>query len=72
MNKIEASQNTPVVIKVWEHTGDLMALTEDNEILILARFAGDSEWSNDTPSSTRKRAPRKKKEEEVVKLPPEE
>ncbi|HET8670598.1 MAG TPA: hypothetical protein VFM05_08240 [Candidatus Saccharimonadales bacterium] len=65
------TDNVPPLKKVWIHNDDVIGSDEDGEPVILATLVG-----NDTGAGIInpqfKRARRKKKGGEVVKIPPEE
>ena len=61
----------PTLKKVWIHNNDVVGIGEDGEPLIIATLVGNETGAGPI-NPERQRAPRRKKEEEVVTGPTEE
>jgi len=58
---INGTDATPVIAQAWIHGGELLAQTEDNELIVLARFMEPTV----VPHAPTRRKRRKKKEAQL-------
>jgi hypothetical protein len=70
LKRLEAT-NVPTLTKAWQHNGEILGISTDGELVVVARLVVDEkETVFKTAPSARKRAPGKKKETPEAK--PEE
>lgn len=77
MNEIQKleEKNVPLLAKAWMHNNEILGVTREGDLMIVAKIVGESEDSIFNPvPEVKKRAPRKPRVTNNVapQLPPEE
>ena len=70
LNKLE-EKDVPIIARAWIHNGEILGVTREGNLLIVAKIVGEQEDSvfNPIPEPAKKARSHKKKEELMVTSP---
>jgi len=71
LEKVSRAEDVPVLTRAWEHSGEILGVTPDGELVIVARLVTAEGEEPRATSGSKQRKPRKKPSARQRLSPPE-